>query len=52
MKKELTYEEYHELLGKVPEGKRLVQTSTYKYYIEDVVIHPILITKKPQKKKK
>lgn len=52
MRKEITYEEYNEMLGKVPEGKRLVQTNNFKFYIEDKVIVPLFITKKSKKEEK
>lgn len=51
MRKKISYDEYMKLLGHVPEGKKLVMTSTGMYYIEDVEIHPIQLEKKGKKKK-
>lgn len=63
MRKEITFEEYSELLNywekdkdgknvkyirRVPEGKRLVVTSTGKYYLDDTESVSI---PKPKKKK-
>lgn len=52
MRKEITWEEYQELLGKVPEGKRLVVTSGNRYFLEDKVIVPYFKLKKKKNEKK
>lgn len=52
MKKELTWEEYNEMLGHVKPGFRLVSTTSGKYYLVTEEIHSFFTIKKEKKKKK